>query len=89
MLSQPGLAAARAGGWRDTFTRERESMRRVRCAASITTLSVRVPKKSRRTLRSAGRGRISTLCEISSWPWPLLGSSRSVQRAKLTGLSYS
>jgi len=64
-------------------------MRKLRCAASITTLSVSVPKKSRRTLRSEGRGRISTWCEISFWPPPLLGSSRSVQRAKLTGLSYS
>ncbi|MCP1739533.1 hypothetical protein ACVMHY_006955 [Bradyrhizobium barranii subsp. barranii] len=89
MLSQGGLTASRAGGLRETDTRERESMRKFRCAASITTLSVSVPKKSRRTWRSDGRGRISTLCEISSWPLPLFGSSRSVQRAKLTGLSYS
>ncbi len=62
-------------------------MRKFRCDASITTLSVKVPKKSRREVRSAGRGRISTLCETSSCPSPLRGSSRSVQRAKLTGLS--
>ncbi|MHC2327722.1 hypothetical protein ACVI3S_005742 [Bradyrhizobium diazoefficiens] len=66
MLSQAGLTASRAGGWRETATRERESMRKLRCAASITTLSVSVPKKSRRILRSDGRGRISTWCEISS-----------------------
>jgi len=57
------------------------------CGASITTLSVKVPKKSRREVRSAGRGRISTLWEISCCPSPLLGSSHKVQRAKLTGLS--
>jgi len=49
--------------------------------------SVCVPKKSRRTVRSAGFGRISTLCETSCCPSPLLGSSRSEHRAKLTGLS--
>ncbi|GLR86746.1 hypothetical protein GCM10007857_34570 [Bradyrhizobium iriomotense] len=87
MLSQGGLKASRAGGVRDTDTRERESIRKLRCGASIKILSVRVPKKSRRTLRLAGRGRISTLCEMSSCPSPLLGSRRSVQRAKLTGLS--
>jgi hypothetical protein len=46
-----------------------------------------VPKKSRRTARSAGRGRISTECEINCCPSPDLGSSRSEHRAKLTGLS--
>ena len=55
----------------------------VRCAVSIRTLSVWVPRKSRRTVRSAGRGLISTLCETSCCPSPLLGSSRSEQRAKL------
>ena len=53
MLSQGGLEASRAGGCRKTDTRERESIRKLRCAASITTLSVSVPKKSRRTWRSA------------------------------------
>jgi hypothetical protein len=46
-----------------------------------------VPKKSRLTVRSAGFGLISTECETSCWPSPLRGSSRSEQRAKLTGLS--
>jgi hypothetical protein len=46
-----------------------------------------VPKKSRLTVRSAGRGLISTACEISCCPSPLLGSSRSEHRAKLIGLS--
>ena len=64
-------------------------MRRWRCWVSMTMLSVKVPKKSRRAVRSEGRGRMSTLWEISSWPPPLSGSSRSEQRAKLTLLSYS
>ncbi len=68
-------------------TRERESMRRLRCAVSIRTLSVSVPKKSRRAVRSAGLGRISTEWETSSCPSPLSGSSRSEQRAKLTWVS--
>ena len=38
-------------------------------------------------LRSAGRGRISTAWESNCCPSPLMGSSRSEQRAKLTGLS--
>jgi len=38
-------------------------------------------------VRSAGRGLISTLCETSFCPSSLRGSSRSEQRAKLTGLS--
>ena len=59
-LSHDGLGAARSGALRDTETRERELIRRLRCAVSIRTLSVWVPKKSRRTVRSAGRGRIST-----------------------------
>jgi hypothetical protein len=50
-------------------------------------LSVWVPKKSRRMVRSAGRGLMSTVCEISCCPSPLRGSSRSEHRAKLTGLS--
>ena len=84
----PGrLCAARPGALRDTDTRERESIRRLRCGVSISTLSVWVPKKSRRTVRSAGRGRISTVCETNCWPPPLFGSSRSEHRAKLTGLS--
>jgi hypothetical protein len=86
-LSHDGLGAARPGAWRDSETRDLESMRRLRCAVSIRTLSVWVPKKSRLTVRSAGRGRISTLWETSCCPSPLLGSSRSEQRAKLTGLS--
>ena len=40
-----------------------------------------------RVARLAGFGLISTLCETSFWPSPLVGSSRSEQRAKLTGLS--
>ena len=36
---------------RDTETRERESIRKLRCAVSIRMLSVWVPKKSRRTAR--------------------------------------
>ncbi len=63
-------------------------MRKLRCAASIATLSVQRAEENRgETLRSAGHSQISTLCEISSWPLPLLGSSRRVQQAKLTGLS--
>jgi len=85
--SHDGLGAVRSSTCRDTDTRERESIRRLRCAVSIRTLSVWVPKKSRRTVRSVGRGRISTLWEISCWPSPVRGSSRSEQRAKLTGLS--
>jgi len=84
---QDGLGAVRPGVCRNTETRERESIRRWRCGASITMLSVWVPKKSRRTVRSAGRGLISTLCETSCWPSPLRGSSRSEHRAKLTELS--
>jgi hypothetical protein len=38
-------------------------------------------------VRSAGRGLMSTVCEISCCPSPLRGSSRSEHRAKLTGLS--
>jgi len=72
---------------RDTETRERESIRKLRCADSIRMLSVWVPKKSRRTARSAGRGRISTEWEINCCPSPDFGSSRSEHRAKLTGLS--
>ena len=34
-----------------------------------------------------GRGRISTVWESNCCPSPLIGSSRSEQRAKLTGLS--
>ena len=45
---------------RETETRERESIRRLRCDVSITMLSVWVPKKSCRTVRSAGFGLIST-----------------------------
>jgi len=85
--SHAGLSALRPGAWRDSVTRERESMRKVRCGVSIDTLSMRIPKKSERTVRSAGRGRMSTACETSCWPSPLFGSSRSEQRAKLTGLS--
>ena len=77
----------RPSAWRETDTRDLESIRRLRCAVSISTLSVWVPKKSRRTVRSAGFGLISTECETSCWPSPLRGSSRSEQRAKLTGLS--
>jgi hypothetical protein len=87
MLSQHGLGAARPGGWRDTDTRDLESIRKLRCAVSISTLSVWVPKKSRLAVRSAGRGLISTVWETSCWPSPDLGSSRSEQRAKLTELS--
>ena len=47
----------------------------------------KAPKKSRREVRSAVLGRMSTLCEISCWPPPLIGSSLSEQRAKLTGMS--
>jgi hypothetical protein len=43
-------------------------------------LSVWVPKKSCLTVRSAGRGLISTVCETSCWPLPLFGSSRSEHR---------
>ena len=82
-----GSARARSSALRDTETRERESIRKLRCAVSIRMLSVWVPKKSRRTVRSAGRGRISTVWEISCCPSPLRGSSRSEHRAKLTGLS--
>ena len=85
--SQGGLGAARSGALRETETRDRELMRRLRCAVSIEMFSVSVPKKSRRAVRSAGFGRISTLCEISCCPSPFLGSSRSEHRAKLTGLS--
>jgi hypothetical protein len=77
----------RPSACRETDTRDLESIRKLRCAVSIRTLSVWVPKKSRRTVRSAGRGRISTLWETSCWPSPVRGSSRSEQRAKLTGLS--
>ena len=45
------------------------------------------PRPADRTVRSAGRGLMSTVCETNCWPPPLLGSSRSEQRAKLTGLS--
>ncbi len=86
-LSQAGLCAARSGATRETETRERESIRKLRCAVSISTFSVWVLKKSCRMVRSTGRGLISTLCEISCWPSPLFGSSRSEQRAKLTALS--
>ena len=44
-------------------------------------------RTERREVRSAGFGRISTLWDISSCPSPLFGSSRSEQRANLTGLS--
>ena len=87
MSSHDGLGAVRSGAWRETETRERESIRKLRCAASISTLSVWVPKKSCRTVRSAGRGRISTEWEINCCPSPDFGSSRSEHRAKLTGLS--
>jgi hypothetical protein len=87
--SHAGLGAARSSGLRDTDTRERESIRKFRWADSISMLSVWVPKKSRRTARSAGRGRISTVWEINCCPSPLRGSSRSEHRAKLTGLSYA
>jgi hypothetical protein len=43
-------------------------------------LSVWVPKKSCRTVRSTGFGLISTVCEISCCPSPFLGSSRSEHR---------
>ena len=49
-----GSAPRDPARWRDTETRERESIRKLRCAVSITTLSVWVPKKSCRTVRSAG-----------------------------------
>ena len=68
-------------------TEERESIRKVRCGVSIETVSMWIPKKSARMVRSAGFGRMSTVCDTSCWPSPLLGSSRSEQRAKLTGLS--
>jgi len=77
----------RPGARRETETRDRLSMRRLRCAVSISTLSVWVPKKSWRTVRSAGRGLMSTLCETNCCPSPFLGSSRSEHRAKLTELS--
>jgi hypothetical protein len=86
-LSHSGLGAARPGAFRETDTRDLESMRKLRCEVSIRMLSVWVPKKSCLTVRSAGRGLMSTVCEASSCPSPLRGSSRSEQRAKLTGLS--
>src|ERR1700722_7052962 len=86
-LSHGRLCAVRSGALRETETLDRESIRRLRCGVSISTLSVWVPKKSCRTVRSAGRGRISTVCETNCCPLPLLGSSRSEHRAKLTGLS--
>ena len=86
-LSQGRLWARRSGALRDTDTLDRESIRKLRCAVSIRMLSVWVPKKSHRVVRSAGRGLMSTLCEINSWPSPSLGCSRSEHRAKLTGLS--
>src|ERR1700722_9922427 len=86
-LSHPRLCAARPGALRETETRDLESIRRLRCGISIRTLSVCVPKKSCRTVRPAGRGLISTVCETNCCPPPLLGSSRNEQRAKLTGLS--
>jgi hypothetical protein len=86
-LSQDGLGAVRPGALRDTETRDLESMRKCRCAVSITTLSVSVPKKSRLAVRWDGRGLMSTVCEINCCPSPVLGSSRSEQRAKLTALS--
>ncbi len=83
----PGLAPRGRARGGQTDTRDLESMRRVRCGVSIRMLSVWVPKKSCRMVRSAGRGLISTPCEINCWPPPLSGSSRSEHRAKETGLS--
>ena len=82
-----GVEAGRLRRGQGGLQRERESMRRLRCAVSIWMLSVWVPKKSRRTVRSAGRGLISTVWEINCCPSPLRGSSRSEHRAKLTELS--
>ena len=45
-VSQGLLDAARSSAWRATLTRDLESIRKWRCAVSIRTLSVWVPKKS-------------------------------------------
>ncbi|HJX21095.1 MAG TPA: hypothetical protein VJ454_08890, partial [Steroidobacteraceae bacterium] len=83
-LSHDGLGAVRPSAWRETETRDLESILKLRCAVSISTLSVWVPKKSRLAVRSAGFGLMSTECETSCCPSPLRGSSRSEHRAKLT-----